>query len=283
MATPIKYLGEEGLKALIARIKKQDEALKVANEATATALATEEAARKNADTDLQGQINDIIKTLESEVIGDTTEGGTSLKDRVKANEDAITTLNGDKTVDNSVDKKIDTAIKDLIGGAPDALDTLGEIAKYLNGESKDVTGSIISKIADNTSAIDTLRGGVDYTGFPEDLGNVKAIALAVEKLDGNGDGSVDKKIDTAINGLKGTVDDGYNTLEKIEGKIKDIVGTDSGEVSDLPEGLQSINTIAEHIKNYEKDHVGHVGFTKKEVQDMWDDTDAEESEQNQPE
>ena len=109
--------GKEG--ELLAAINKEIED-------RGAAVLAEENARKAADEALDGRL-DVIEAS----IG---EGG-NLEKRVKANEDAIDVING--TGEGSIKK----AVADLVNGAPEALDTLDELAAALR-DNKDVLSAI---------------------------------------------------------------------------------------------------------------------------------------------
>lgn len=70
--------------------------------------------------------------------------------RVKTNADAIATLNGDGA--GSVKKQVSDAIADVVNSAPEAFDTLGEIASWI---ANDQTGAaaMSAQIAAHTTAI----------------------------------------------------------------------------------------------------------------------------------
>lgn len=116
---------------------------------------------------------------------------TAVKTSVEANTKAIETLNGDSTVEGSVKK----AIKDVVGAAPEALDTLEEIAAQLNNDESATTAltgtitkeierakkaeetnstniaTIASNISTNTAAINNLQENkldkADYTPYDD--------------------------------------------------------------------------------------------------------------------
>lgn len=76
--------------------------------------------------------------------------------RIAANEDAIEILNGDASVEGSVDQKVDTAIKALIDSAPEALDTLKEIADWI-AEDETGTAALIERVTKNEDDIAALE------------------------------------------------------------------------------------------------------------------------------
>lgn len=77
------------------------------------------------------------------------DADTALAGRATALEQAQAIINGNSDVEGSFRK----AIADVVGNAPEALDTLAEIATYLNGVDGEVAGSIVETIAANTTAI----------------------------------------------------------------------------------------------------------------------------------
>ena len=80
---------------------------------------------------------------------------------VKANTEAIAKLNGNDTVEGSVDKKIKDAINAFAGSADgdNAIENVTELLNYVSGVdgSKDLA-SAIAQIADNKGKIETLNG-----------------------------------------------------------------------------------------------------------------------------
>lgn len=60
---------------------------------------------------------------------------------------AITTLNGDKTVTGSVDKKVSDAISNLIGSAPDTLNTLQKIAEEMQNPANNTATTVLDQVA----------------------------------------------------------------------------------------------------------------------------------------
>lgn len=104
---------------------------------------------------------------------------TDLVNRVSANEEAIETLNGNSSVEGSVDKKVADAINEFA-----------------------------TKLSDDDT-INTYKELIDYAAehgseFTELVGEVDANTAAIETLNGTGVGSVDKKIADAITPLATT-------------------------------------------------------------------------------
>lgn len=113
---------------------------------------------------------------------------------VKKNTDAIAVLNGDG--EGSVSKQVSDAIAAVVADAPEALDTLKEIADYIAGD-KTNAAELLNKINANTSAISDEKSRAE--GKENELAaliqtNVSALAV----LNGDAEGSVNKKIADAI-------------------------------------------------------------------------------------
>lgn len=146
-----------GLYALIEAAQKQADK-------GVTDAATAQSAAKAAQSD--------IDALETVVGADDTAG---LRKRIKDNETAITTLNGNG--EGSVSKAVSDAISTLIDGAPDTFDTFKEIAAWITEHGEDAAAM--------TTAISALE------------------AILVGFGTGEGEtGTVKKYVDDAIAALK---------------------------------------------------------------------------------
>ena len=87
-----------------------------------------------------------LKSVIADILGGSEE--TSLKDLA----DAIAKLNGDDNVDGSVKKQVKDAINAVVDGAPEAFDTLKEIADWI-GSDESGTAELISEVTANKQAI----------------------------------------------------------------------------------------------------------------------------------
>lgn len=81
--------------------------------------------------------DDIVKKLDS----------SATDANVQQLQTAITTLNGDKTVTGSVDKKVSDAIGNLIGSAPDTLNTLQKIAEEMQNPANNTATTVLDQVA----------------------------------------------------------------------------------------------------------------------------------------
>ena len=125
-----------------------------------------------------------VKAIEDDYLkaADKTE----LEGKIKVNTDAIAVLNGNDTVDGSVDKKIKTAINDFATKVTDnnTIDTIKELVDYVAGvDGSDKLSNAIAQINDNTGAIETLNGNASTAGSVDK--KVKdAIDAEVERANG---------------------------------------------------------------------------------------------------
>ena len=83
-------------------------------------------------------------------------GNNSLESRVAANESAISTLNGDENTDGSVLNTVNTRIAQVVNGAPEAFDTLKEIADWIGNNSDDAL-TMQQNISQNATDIAGLK------------------------------------------------------------------------------------------------------------------------------
>lgn len=86
--------------------------------------------------------DDIVKKLDSS----TTDAN------VQQLQTAITTLNGDKTVTGSVDKKVSDAISNLVGSAPDTLNTLQKIAEEMQNPANNTATTVLDQVANKADS-----------------------------------------------------------------------------------------------------------------------------------
>ena len=95
-----------------------------------------------------------LKSVISDILGGSEE--TSFKELA----DAIAKLNGDDNVDGSVKKQVKDAINAVVDGAPEAFDTLKEIADWI-GSDESGTAELISEVAANKQAIADNKAALD--------------------------------------------------------------------------------------------------------------------------
>ena len=159
------------------------------------------------------------KTLNDERVAAVEAKNVEQDTAIKANADAIEVLNG--TGEGSVSKQVSDAIAGVVAEAPEAFDTLKEIADYIAGD-KTNAAELLNKVNANTGAInaevtrateketelaslinalDTAYKAKDNELVAEDerlAGLIKENTDLITTLNGDGEGSVNKKITDAI-------------------------------------------------------------------------------------
>ena len=185
----------------------------------------------------------------------------ALDDKIKA--EATARENADTNLDTKITNEIDRAT-----GAESALDT---------------------KITANKTAIDKLNGSVDTVGSVANavkqeetraIGveqglrtDVDANKTAIETLNGDGEGSVNKKIQTAIekvntdaSALEGRVAANEAAIEVIngtgEGSIKDAVAK---LVNGAPEAMDTLKELADSITKHQTAYDAYVAQVAKDI------------------
>ena len=154
-----------------------------------------------ADT-VPGSVDNKIKTAIDKVNTDAS----TLAGRVKANEDAIATLNGDSKTEGSVRK----AIADIVGAAPENMDTLQELAQAIQDHQDVYTGYVetvngqiatakqeaITEAGKNADAKDTAL----HTTITTEIATAKSEAISAAAEDAAG------KVSTLENKLQPKID-----------------------------------------------------------------------------
>ena len=122
----------------------------------------------------------------------------------------------------------DTEITNLIGTAPETLNTLGEIAEALNGDAG-IVNTIISQIPTKVSQLNNDTGFItknaDITGTAAKAtadadGNVITDTYATKEENGKSLADAKEYTDTEITNLKDGVSEDMNTLAKIAKAVK---------------------------------------------------------------
>lgn len=162
----------------------------------------------------------------------------ALAKKVDANTTAIETLNGDVDTDGSVEKKINTVVQTLKtpdAGVKGSGNGVNVTVKQAAGIVTDVTVSVDANTYDAHGAAAAVLGkSTDAAAANTVYGAKKAAADAKSAAD-----AASKKVDTAVNGLNGTVqataesttDGSFGVLTKVVEKAGVLVQADSAEIS----------------------------------------------------
>lgn len=162
----------------------------------------------------------------------------ALAKKVDANTAAIETLNGGTDVEGSVEKKIDNVVQTLKtpeAGVKGSGNGVNVTVKQAAGIVTGVTVSVDANTYDVHGAAEAVKGkDTDAAGAATVYGANKAAANAKSAAD-----AASKKVDTAINGLKGTVqataksdtDGSFGVLTKVVEEAGVLVQAKSAEIS----------------------------------------------------
>ena len=149
------------------------------------------------------------KTLQDAI--DTINNGLNTADtgliaRVSAAEDAIDTLNGNASTSGSVLNTVNTRIAEVVDSAPEAFDTLKEIADWI-GENSDDALTMQLNISNNADAISALQTrATNIEGAATALtGRVSSIETAIDHTQGEND-EVPNGLKQRITALETSVD-----------------------------------------------------------------------------
>lgn len=131
---------------------------------------------------------------------------------VKANTEAIATLNGNDTVEGSVDKKIKDAINAFAGSADsdNVIENVTELLNYVNGvDGSKTLAEAIAQIADNKGKIETLNGSNATAGSV-----AKAVKDAIDAEVGRADAAyASKSTEGVASGAASRAEEAYALAE----------------------------------------------------------------------
>lgn len=179
-------------------------------------------------------LNDRLDAIKAGASSDVS----TLAQKVDANTAAIETLNGGTDVDGSVEKKIDNVVQTLKtpeAGVKGSGNGVNVTVKQAAGIVTDVTVSVDAKIYDAYGAAEAVKGkDTDAATANTVYGAKKAAADAKSAAD-----AASTKVDTAVNGLNGTVqataasetDGSFGVLTKVVEEAGVLVQAKSAEVS----------------------------------------------------
>lgn len=234
---------------LDAALKAEEVRALAAEGVNAAAISAEESRATAAEGVLSGRL-DVVEG------DDTTEGSIAkaLKDSkdytdgeiatangaIGAVEDRLDTLEGDVTVEGSVAKSVDDRINALVDSAPAALDTLKEIADYIDvSPHTDVLEAITDTV---TAAKDELKGAVS-----ESFDTLEEVENALDIINGSDttEGSIAKSLADAkvyADGLDSAMDTRVSATESDIGNLSSLTTTAQG---DLVAAINEVNGEAD--------------------------------------
>ena len=187
------------------------------------------------DTTTVEGLSTAIESLKT-TVGDENSG---LVKQVAENKAAIDTLNGDKNISGSVAYQIAQIVSD----APEAYDTLKEIATWITNHAGDAA-TMNSNIAQNTSDIEALEALVGSTAVATQIANAIDAALKNGETDKYALAADLTSLSNEVNGIKSklgetSVAEQIEAALKVDGAEKYALASHTHEIANVT-GLQEI-------------------------------------------
>lgn len=210
---------------------------------------------EGAETGIQSQIDaheTRIATAEGEI--DT------LQSEVDALETSVGVLNGNSSVTGSVDYKVAQSVNSILNGAPEAFDTLKEIADYISSDQS-AASQMTAQLNDHENRLDTLEGDSSVVGSVDK--KVADEAQLRQAADANLQSQITQEVsdrEAAITTLSGQV----QTLAS--GLVQDQIA--DGETAKAPSQNAVFDALALKASQADLDNLD--GY----AQDIRDDHDA---------
>lgn len=213
------------------------------------------------DEKIKGAIDEKVKAAKYD--------DTQVKADIKSNADAIKTLNGNAQTEGSVSKQVADAVAKIVAEAPEAYDTLQEIATWIStheGSASAMNQSIQTNKTDIANLvklvgslpegsesktiveyIDSKVAGVDFTSA---IATAKQEAISAAATDAK------TKADTAETNAK-TYADGLAVNYEPKGAVKELA---DGQVATNKSDIAELKTKVTALEN-----VSYVAITNEEI------------------
>ena len=213
------------------------------------------------DEKIKGAIDEKVKAAKYD--------DTQVKADIKSNADAIKTLNGNAQTEGSVSKQVADAVAKIVAEAPEAYDTLQEIATWIStheGSPSAMNQSIQTNKTDIANLvklvgslpegsesktiveyIDSKVAGVDFTSA---IATAKQEAISAAATDAK------TKADTAETNAK-TYADGLAVNYEPKGAVKELA---DGQVATNKSDIAELKTKVTALEN-----VSYVAITNEEI------------------
>lgn len=191
---------------------------------------------------------------------------TALKARVSANENAITTLNGEG--EGSVKKQVNDAVAKIVADAPEAYDTLKEISDWISSHANDAS-AMNSQINTNKTEIAALKALVGT--LPEGSASTTIVAYIAEAI-GTSQTELTNAIATAKSeAISTAAADATTKSDKAladaktyaDGKIKELA---DGQVATNKTDIASLKTKIETLES-----VTYTPITESQINSLFSD------------
>ena len=213
------------------------------------------------DEKIKGAIDEKVKAAKYD--------DTQVKADIKSNADAIKTLNGNAQTEGSVAKQVADAVAKIIAEAPEAYDTLKEIATWISTHENDASAmnqsiqtnktdianlvKLVGSLPEGSESktiveyIDSKVAGVDFTSA---IATAKQEAISAAATDAK------TKADTAETNAK-TYADGLAVNYEPKGAVKELA---DGQVATNKSDIAELKTKVTALEN-----VSYVAITNEEI------------------
>lgn len=235
----------------------KDEAIAAAQKAGDDAQGDLDAYKESNDAAVGG-LTQRVTTAEGEIntlkglVGDTAVA-TQIKTAVdaeaaiaraaeKVNSDAIGVLNGNSSVDGSVDKKIADAINTFATQLSDdeTVNTYKELINYAATHGQEFT-ELVGVVDANAKAIETLNGGAEVVGSVD---KKIADAIAAENLSQYATDTELTDVDNRLKDVEAAVGETGSVATAIEDAVTEAKGYADEEIKKLADGTVAGHTTA---------------------------------------
>ena len=229
--------------------------------ALSSEVTTETDRASSAETALDGRIDAIftpahdttpasgsVVTYVNEKITDVNDAANTLAGKVTANENAITLLNGSKDTKGSVANTVTNEIAKVVAKAPEAFDTLKEIADWIgSGAVENTTAANMLADINMLKGEETVKGSVakalkDAKIYADGLNTTTNSTIAAEKSRAiAAEEALDERLD---------VIEGGETVEGSVAKaLKDAKAHTDGKIGTIPAqvGQTPTSTVVKYV------------------------------------
>jgi hypothetical protein len=151
------------------------------------------------DTSAHGVTGDVVGTTDTQTLSNKTLGS----DLAAGGYKVSGLLNPSANQDAATKSYVDTAVADLINGAPELLDTLNELAQAI-GDDEDFITTVTTSIGEKVAkAGDSMSGNLDFGG----TNKVTSLGAPTSSTDAATKGYVDTEISDLDTAAQGYADD----------------------------------------------------------------------------
>lgn len=204
------------------------------------------------DEKIKGAIDEKVKAAKYD--------DTQVKADIKSNADAIKTLNGNAQTEGSVSKQVADAVAKIVAEAPEAYDTLKEIATWISTHENDASAmnqsiqtnktdianlvKLVGSLPEGSESktiveyIDSKVAGVDFTSA---IATAKQEAISAAATDAK------TKADTAETNAK-TYADGLAVNYEPKGAVKELadgqVATNKSDIAELKTKVTALENVS---------------------------------------